>query len=107
MGHYGACGWVFHNLCSKQDHGGCGFQLAQLIKSLMVIQEIWGSIPTYIKNWLVSWSDDKELSSRADTIGWNSLKKKNNISILAYFILPNMVLIDRYTPTCELNKETK
>ena len=55
----------------------------------------------------MSWSDDKELSSRADAIGWNSLKKKNNISILAYFILPNMVLIDRYTPTCELNKETK
>ena len=36
----------------------------------------WGSIPAYIKNWLVSWFDDKELSSGADAIGWNSLKKK-------------------------------
>ena len=33
--------------------------------------------PAYTKNWLVSWSDDKELSLGVDTIGWNSLKKKN------------------------------
>ena len=35
----------------------------------------------YIKIWLVSWSNDKELSlgadAIADVIGWNSLKKKN------------------------------
>ena len=29
----------------------------------------------------MSWSDDKELSSGADAIGWNSLKKKNSIHI--------------------------
>ena len=33
------------------------------------------SIPAYTKNQLVSWFDDKELSSGADAIGWNSLKK--------------------------------
>ena len=31
--------------------------------------------PTYTKNLLVSWSDDKELSLEANIIGWNSLKK--------------------------------
>ena len=39
-----------------------------------------GFNPAYTKNWLVSWSDDnsddKELSSGADVISWNSLKKK-------------------------------
>ena len=53
-----------------------------------------GSIPTYTKNWLVSWSDDKELSSRADTISWNSLsknkikekKKKNSIGPSQIFV---------------------
>ena len=30
---------------------------------------------TYTKNQLVSWSDDKELSSGTDVIGWNFLKK--------------------------------
>ena len=31
-----------------------------------------GSISAYTKNWLVSWFDNKELSSEADTIGWDS-----------------------------------
>ena len=44
-----------------------------MVKSLMVEYKIWGSIPTYTKNWLVSWSIDKELSSGADAIDWNSL----------------------------------
>ena len=57
------------------DNGQCGFQLAQLVKSLIVEWEIWDTILVYTKNWLVSWSDDKELLSRADVIGWNSLKK--------------------------------
>ena len=35
-----------------------------------------GSNLAYTKNWLVSWSNDKELSSGADAIGWISLKKK-------------------------------
>ena len=51
------------------------YQLVQLVKSLMVEYEIWGSILAYTKNWLVSWSDDKELSSGADAISWNSLSK--------------------------------
>ena len=42
----------------------------------MVVEKIWGSILAYTKNWLVSWSDDKELSLGADVIGLNSLKKK-------------------------------
>ena len=44
----------------------------------MIIQEIWGLIPAYTKNWLVSWFDDKEQLSGADVIGWNSLSKKKN-----------------------------
>ena len=32
-----------------------------------------GSISAYTKNWLVFWFNDKELSSRANIIGWNSL----------------------------------
>ena len=30
----------------------------------------------YTKNRLVSWYDDKELSSNANIIGWNSFQKK-------------------------------
>ena len=41
----------------------------------MVVLEIWISILAYIKNWLVFWSDDKELSSETEVIGWNFLKK--------------------------------
>ena len=44
------------------------FQSVQLVKSLMVEQKIWGSISAYTKNQMVSWFDDKELSSRADAI---------------------------------------
>ena len=47
----------------------------------MVVQEIWSSIPAYTKNRLVSLSDNKELLSEADTIGWNSLKKKKKIEV--------------------------
>ena len=36
---------------------------------------IWGPIPIYTRNWLMSWSNNKELSSRVDALGWNSLKK--------------------------------
>ena len=32
----------------------------------------------YTKNWLVSWSDDNELLSGVDAIGWNSLSKKSS-----------------------------
>ena len=32
--------------------------------------------PAYTKNWSVFWSDDKELSSRADFINLKSLSKK-------------------------------
>ena len=37
-----------------------------------------------LQNWLVSWSDNKELLSGADAIGWNSLfqkKKKKKLTI--------------------------
>ena len=40
----------------------------------MVEYEIWGSISAYIKNWLVSLSNDKEILSRVNTINWNFLK---------------------------------
>ena len=46
----------------------CGFQLVELVKFFIVEQEIWGSILVYTKNRLMSWADDKELSSGADTI---------------------------------------
>ena len=53
-----------------------GWKLAQLVKCLIVEQEIGGSILAYTKNQLVSWFDDKKLSLEVDVIGWNSLKKK-------------------------------
>ena len=31
---------------------------------------------------LIGWSDDKELSSRADAIGWNSLSQKKNCGLI-------------------------
>ena len=34
-----------------------------------------GFNPAYIKNWLMSWFDDKELLLKADIIDWNSLEK--------------------------------
>ena len=37
----------------------------------------------------MSWSDDKELSSGADAIGWNSLKKKILSTYLRYYRRPN------------------
>ena len=46
------------------------------------IRDLWFN-PAYTKNWLVSWSDDNELSLRADAISWNSLKK-NFISMILY-----------------------
>ena len=45
------------------------------------------SISAYTKNWLVSWSDNKELSLGADVIGWNSLKKKKGIDSI--YLLPS------------------
>ena len=53
--------WVLVSSTSKVSNG--------------CIRDLWFN-PAYTKNWLVSWSSDKELSSRADTIDWNSLKKK-------------------------------
>ena len=50
----------------------------------MVVLNIWDSILIYIKNWLMSWSDDKELSSRADVVNSNSLSQKKNIYIYIY-----------------------
>ena len=54
------------------------------VKSLMIVQEIWSLILVYTKNWLVSWSNDKELLSKTDIISWNSLslKKKKNTNLL-------------------------
>ena len=49
-----------------------GFQLAQPVKSVDgCIRDLRFS-PRLYKNWLVSWSDDKELSLGADAISWNS-----------------------------------
>ena len=42
----------------------------------MVEWEIWRSIFVYIKNRLVSWSNDKELSSRLDAIYLKLFQKK-------------------------------
>jgi len=39
---------------------GCQFQLAQLVKTLIAEYEICGSIPTCMKNRLISWSDSKK-----------------------------------------------
>ena len=39
---------------------GCQFQLAQLVKTLIAEYEICGSIPTCMKNRLISWFDSKE-----------------------------------------------
>ena len=47
----------------------------------IVEEEIWGLIPIYIKNWLVFWFDDKELSSGAGII----TKKKKKPYIKVWF----------------------
>ena len=79
--HYYIYNYLSHSwylfLIDNHKNYNYGYQLvkSQLIKSLMVELEIWGSIRVYTKNWLVSWSDDKELSSGADVIGWNSISK--------------------------------
>ena len=39
---------------------GCQFQLAQLVKTLILEYEIYGLIPVYMKNRLISWSDSKK-----------------------------------------------
>ena len=44
----------------------------------MVEYEVLGSISAYTKNWLVFWSNDKELLSGTDVIGWNYKKKIKN-----------------------------
>ena len=43
--------------------------------------------PPTPKNWLVSWSNDKELSSGADAIDWNSLSKKKKDYEINYSLL--------------------
>ena len=45
------------------------------VSTLISSNKIWDSFPAYTKNLLVSWSDNKELSSEADVISRNSLKK--------------------------------
>ena len=45
------------------------------VSTLISSNKIWDSIPAYTKNLLVSWSDNKELSSEANAISRNSLKK--------------------------------
>ena len=54
---------------------------SNMVKSLIVEQEIHGSIFAYTKNWLVFWSDDKELSLGADAIRWNSFKKRKRFKL--------------------------
>ena len=66
---------VDHSIRTKELFDS-GFPLVQLIKFFMVEKEIWGSIFAYTKNRLVFWSNDKELSLKADVISWNSLKKR-------------------------------
>ena len=46
--------------------------------------------PAYIKNWLVSWFNDKELSSGTDAIGLKLSKKKKKKKICYY--TPNLRL---------------
>ena len=60
----------------KKDHHRkivvkvCSYRVFKNKKfSLIKFSFDWGSIPAYIKNCLVSWFDDKELSSGADAIG--------------------------------------
>ena len=50
----------------------------------MVEYKIGGLILAYPKNWLVSWSNDKELSLGVDVTGWNYLKKKFIVPIKYY-----------------------
>ena len=45
------------------------------VSTLISSNKIWDSIFAYTKNLLVSWFDNKELSSEADAISRNSLKK--------------------------------
>ena len=56
----------------------------QLVISLMVEQKFWSLIPAYTKNRLMFWSNDKELSSEADAIDLNSLKKNIKQQSLIY-----------------------
>ena len=44
-------------------------------------------MPAYTKNRLMSWSDDKELLSRVDTIGVLSQPKKKKVFRILYFFL--------------------
>ena len=49
-------------------------------KAWKVPIKYWMQISAYTKNWLVSWSDNKELLSETDVIGWNLKKKKKKVS---------------------------
>ena len=65
-----------------------GFHLAQLVKFFIVEYEIRGSILTYIKNWLVSWSDvNQEWLSYIETISKKKKKKDvcGNVQMNYYY----------------------
>ena len=51
-----------------------------------------GSIPGYTKNWLVSWFDEKELSSRANAIGWNYYITSNKLLYNIVVLYTNLYL---------------
>ena len=54
--------WVSVSLIGKVSNG--------------CIKDLEFNLTAYIKNWLMSWSDNKEPLSEADAIGWNSFSKK-------------------------------
>ena len=54
------------------------------------------SLPT--PNWLVSWSDNKELLSKTNAISWNLLKKKKKVLYSRFTV----IALSRPDKTCDI-----
>ena len=65
--------WVSVSLTGKVSNG--------------CIKDLEFNLTAYIKNWLMSWSDNNELPLKANVISWNSLKKKKKL--VALLVLTN------------------
>ena len=64
-------------------------------KAWKVPIKYWMQISAYTKNWLVSWSDNKELLSEMDAISWN-LKKKRKKYRMQNAMPPNFIKESSY-----------